>query len=62
MGSFGEKSEEKEEDFYFDEASRMFIRRGDKPPRTDRQAGLVEKEATTNAPSLNPFHCWRQRS
>ena len=47
MGSFGKKSEEKEEDFYFDEASRMFIRRGDKPPRTDRQAGLVEKEATT---------------
>ena len=42
-----ERLGEQPEEFYFDEASRMFIRRGDQPPMADRQAGLVKKEATT---------------
>ena len=45
-----ERLGEQPEEFYFDEASRMFIRRGDKPPMTDRQAGLVRKEAITKRP------------
>ena len=40
-----ERLGEQPEEFYFDEASRMFVRRGDKPPRADRHAEPVEEEA-----------------
>ena len=39
-----ERLGEQPEEFYFDEASRMFIRRGEEPPRADRQAEPVEEE------------------
>ena len=42
-----ERLGEQPEEFYFDEASRMFIRRGEEPPMADHQAGLVKQEATT---------------
>ena len=45
-----ERRGEHPEEFYFDEASRMFIRRGDNPPRADSQAEQVKKEVKTERP------------
>ena len=40
-----ERLGEQPEEFYFDEASRMFIRRGEEPQMADRHAEPVEEEA-----------------
>ena len=45
-----ERLGEQPEEFYFDEASRMFVRRGDKPPCVDRQAEPVKEEVKAELP------------
>ena len=45
-----ERLGEQPEEFYFDEASRMFIRRGDKPPGADTPAETVKKDAKARRP------------